>query len=67
MVSPWPPKASNGKLTIDASETITEEPTDKLGSTFTVEVPRYGVGAMAIPKAKLRKAGAGLLPAPVFF
>ena len=41
-----------GKLTIDAGKTITEEPIDKLGSTFTIEVPRYGVTAVVIPKAQ---------------
>jgi hypothetical protein len=61
------PNASDGKLAIDGGETITEEPTDKLGLTLTVEVPRCSGTAIVIPKAKLRKAGAGRLPAPVFF
>ena len=39
-----------GKLTIDADNTITEEPIDNLGRTFTVELPRYGVTAIVIPK-----------------
>lgn len=39
-----------GKLTIDAGKTITEAPIDGLGSTFTVEVPRYSVTAIVIPK-----------------
>jgi hypothetical protein len=41
-----------GKLTIDAGKTITEEPIDNLGRTFTLEVPRYGVTAIVIPKAQ---------------
>jgi len=40
-----------GKLTIDAGKTITEAPIDGLGPTFTVEVPRYTVTAIVIPKA----------------
>ena len=40
-----------GKTTIDAGKTITEAPIDGLGATFTVEVPRYGVTAIVIPKA----------------
>ena len=39
-------------LTIDAGKTITEEPIDNLGPTFTVELPRYGVTAIVIPKAQ---------------
>ena len=41
-----------GKLTVDAGKTITEAPIDNLGPTFTVEVPRYGVTAIVIPKAQ---------------
>jgi hypothetical protein len=40
-----------GKLTIDAGKTITEAPIDGLGGTFNVEVPRYGITAVVIPKA----------------
>jgi len=40
-----------GKLTIDSGKTITEEPIENLGPTFTVEVPRYSVTAVVIPKA----------------
>lgn len=40
-----------GKLTIDAGKTITDAPIDNLGATFNVEVPRYGVTAIVIPKA----------------
>jgi hypothetical protein len=40
-----------GKLTTDAGKTITEAPIENLGATFTVEVPRYGVTAIVIPKA----------------
>jgi hypothetical protein len=40
-----------GKLTIEAGKTITETPIDGLGGTFTVEVPRYGITAVVIPKA----------------
>jgi hypothetical protein len=39
-----------GKVTIDAGKTITEAPIDGLGGTFTVEVPRYGITAIVIPK-----------------
>ena len=39
-----------GKFTIDDGKTITEEPIDNLGRTFTVELPRYGVTAIVIPK-----------------
>ncbi len=41
-----------GKLTIDAGKSITESPIDNLGATFTVEVPRYGITAVVIPKAQ---------------
>lgn len=41
-----------GKLTVEAGKTITEAPIDNLGATFTVEVPRYGVTAIVIPKAQ---------------
>lgn len=41
-----------GKLTVEAGKTITEAPIDHLGPTFTVEVPRYGVTAIIIPKAQ---------------
>jgi hypothetical protein len=40
-----------GKMTIDAGRTITEAPIDGLGQTFTVEVPRYSITALVIPKA----------------
>jgi hypothetical protein len=40
-----------GKLTIDAGKQITETPIENLGPTFTVEVPRYGITAIVIPKA----------------
>ncbi len=40
-----------GKLTIEAGKDITEAPLTGLGPTFTVEVPRYGVTAIVIPKA----------------
>jgi len=39
-----------GKPTIDAGKTIVEAPIDNLGPTFTVEVPRYSVTAIVIPK-----------------
>ncbi len=41
-----------GKLTLDAGKNITEAPLDNLGSTFTVEVPRYGITVIVIPKAQ---------------
>jgi len=41
-----------GKLTIDAGKAITETPIENLGPTFAVEVPRYGVTAIVIPKAQ---------------
>lgn len=40
-----------GKLTLDAGKQITETPIEKLGPTFTVEVPRYGITAIVIPNA----------------
>jgi hypothetical protein len=40
-----------GKLTIDAGKQITEAPIENLGPTFTVDVPRYGITAIVIPKA----------------
>jgi hypothetical protein len=40
-----------GKLTLDAGKNITEAPIDNLGATFTVEVPRYSVTGIVIPKA----------------
>jgi hypothetical protein len=39
-----------GKLTIEAGKAITEGSVDNLGATFTVEVPRYSVTAVVIPK-----------------
>ena len=41
-----------GKLTMDAGKNITESPIENLGPTFTVEVPRYGMVAISIPKAQ---------------
>lgn len=41
-----------GKLTMDAGKAITEAPVENLGASFTVEVPRYGVTAIVIPKAE---------------
>ena len=40
-----------GRLTMDAGKMITDAPIDGLGATFTVEVPRYGITAIVIPKA----------------
>jgi len=40
-----------GKGQFDAGKQITETPIDKLGATFTVEVPRYAMTAILIPKA----------------
>jgi hypothetical protein len=40
-----------GKLTIDAGKSITEAPIENLGPSFSVEVPRYGITAIVIPKA----------------
>ncbi len=41
-----------GKLTVDAGKDIVEAPIDNLGPSFTVEVPRYGMTAIVIPKAQ---------------
>jgi hypothetical protein len=41
-----------GKLTMDAGKQITEAPIENLGPTFTVEVPRYGITAIVVPKAQ---------------
>ena len=41
----------SGKLTMDAGKSITEAPIDKLGPTFAVEVPRYAIASIVIPKA----------------
>ena len=41
-----------GKLTIEAGKDITETPIENLGPTFNVEVPRYGITAIVIPKAQ---------------
>jgi len=41
-----------GKLNIEAGKEITEAPITNLGPTFTVEVPRYGITAVVIPKAQ---------------
>jgi len=41
-----------GKLTIEAGKDITETPIEGLGPTFNVEVPRYGITAIVIPKAQ---------------
>lgn len=40
-----------GKLTMEAGKTIVEAPIDGLGPTFTVEVPRYSVTAIVVPKS----------------
>jgi hypothetical protein len=40
-----------GKTTMDAGKTILEGPIENLGPTFTVEVPRYSVTAVVIPKS----------------
>jgi len=40
-----------GKLTIEAGKNITEAPIENLGPTFTVDVPRYSITAIVIPKA----------------
>lgn len=40
-----------GKLTIESGKNITEAPIENLGPTFTVEVPRYAVTGIVIPKA----------------
>lgn len=41
-----------GKLTIEGGKNIVESPIEGLGGTFTVEVPRYGIVAIVIPKAQ---------------
>ncbi len=41
-----------GELAIEAGKTITETPVENLGPTFTVEVPRYGITAIVVPKAQ---------------
>lgn len=40
-----------GKPTIDAGKNITEAPIESPGPTFTVEVPRYSITGIVIPKA----------------
>lgn len=40
-----------GKPTIDAGKNITEAPIENVGPTFTVEVPRYSITGIVIPKA----------------
>jgi len=37
---------------MDAVKTITQAPIDHLGANFSVEVPRYGITAIVIPKAE---------------
>lgn len=37
---------------MDAGKNIVETPIDNMGGTFTVEVPRYSVVAVVIPKAQ---------------
>jgi len=41
-----------GKSTIEAGKGITEAPIENLGPTFTVQVPRYSMTAIVIPKAE---------------
>jgi hypothetical protein len=41
-----------GKGGSDPGGDITEKPVENLGGTFTVEVPRYGITAIVIPKAQ---------------
>ena len=41
-----------GKETIEAGKGMVESPIEGLGGTFTVEVPRYGIVAIVIPKAQ---------------
>jgi hypothetical protein len=41
-----------GKSTIEAGKGVSEEPMENLGPTFTVQVPRYSMTAIAIPKAE---------------
>jgi hypothetical protein len=43
-------RCDNGKLTLDAGKTITEEPTDDLGPTFTVEVRATVSPRLRLPK-----------------
>ncbi|HEY0794570.1 MAG TPA: hypothetical protein VGD64_02205 [Acidisarcina sp.] len=40
-----------GPAAVDAGKGITESPIENLGSTFTIQVPGYGVVALVIPKA----------------
>ena len=40
-----------GKQTLEAGKDITETPITNLGATFTVDVPRYNITAIVIPKA----------------
>jgi len=37
---------------LDAGKEISEAPVENLGATFTIDVPRYGVTALVIPKAQ---------------
>jgi hypothetical protein len=39
-----------GKAEVEAGKGITESTIDNLGPTFTVEVPRYGITSIVIPK-----------------
>ena len=41
-----------GKLGPDAGKEITETPIENLGGKFTVEVPRYSMAAIVIPRAQ---------------
>ena len=41
-----------GKFGPDAGKEITQTPIDNLGGTFTVQVPRYSMAAIVIPKAQ---------------
>ena len=41
-----------GKSTVEAGKGITEAPIENLGPTFTVDVPRYSMTAISIPKAE---------------
>ena len=41
-----------GKFGPDAGNQITQTPIDNLGGTFTVQVPRYSMAAIVIPKAQ---------------
>jgi len=40
-----------GKQTTDAGKDITETPLENLSATFTIEVSRYDIAAIVIPKA----------------